>query len=733
MGVSPHCDTVFDISLTCAYRVWLRLVAIGAGGDGMKCHHCGKEIRDGAQFCPECGLPVGESEDAAEKVTSNTVESSSEDEPADDKACSESERIEEAPADEKEWDASPAEAEDAISHEEDKADAEDSPVKKTEGGNTESVKRSGLSGRFKLLVGLLVIAVAAAGVGVGYLIASGGLRNESEQVALNLSEVEDEAFREYLAGSVDTDSDGMISQAEADKVTAMGAIDEAGALADQGLTGLGIVSLEGIEHFRNLESLVCLGNGIASLDLSQNSKLTYLNCEMNQLIELDLPGQSSLSVLHATGNQLTTIDLSAQSELTDVEVDDGVTIVGNPGPSDAETVTKLEDLALVYAVAASGRIDGEDLSGEVLVQSGTDCEIDNNLIEVIASPNLTPDRELLRSGSYLSELQQDNAGLILVQPQQGENVIRSVYGTLPGDLSYLFEGNGLAQYMGEGGWYVFPAEGTASFTISSDNWLSYGKLVRFDATVARNYGQAIPGATNEYIFSVTALEDEESLFGYHLVSMRLENKTSGGSETSDSSVSVDGKADGQGDTATDEMVESIVDAYAPSGESGRSPSVAADSSNSPSAQKQKEWPDFENLLGTWVGTFEQEEHNSVGGQAACYGGRNNPLNVTFTSVDTVAGTATADIRALVHSHGGLSNAAEGTEGDQYVELNDVLITIKKNSNSMYRVYAGKDLGLYYINFQFDENGTFTAEVYTEAKVTQPFVAWRRDTFRMQKQ
>lgn len=91
------------------------------------------------------------------------------------------------------------------------------------------------------------------------------------------------------------------------------------------------------------------------------------------------------------------------------------------------------------------------------------------------------------------------------------------------------------------------------------------------------------------------------------------------------------------------------------------------------------------------------------------------------------------MKVLIHSHQSLENAAESTDGDHYLEINDQLISIRKNSNATYQIYEGKDLGFFTVSICLNQDGEFLVEVYTEAKVAKPLVAWRRDTFSMVKQ
>ncbi len=655
----------------------------------MKCQNCGEELRETAKFCPKCGHEV-----SIEMPSDEQPDASADDEKSND----ENDAVEDTPSSD---------------------DQVDAPMVSPDR-------------RKKLVIGLLVIIVIAC---LGYTAVTKFFGAGNSEIAFHLEDIEDEAFRSYLQETVDTDADGTISQVEADAVDAIGAVDGAGNITDIGLSGRGVKSLDGIEHFDNLKTLICDDNALVSLDVSENSKLVYLSCENNALSELILARFGSLAVLHATNNQLPVIDLSMQVELRDLKLDPSVAVRGTEGPSDEETKTKIEDLALVFAVARGLSYGSESDTGNLVTDPGMSANTDNMLIEAVLSSSLFPTRNLVYALESLSDISYDDAGMISIPRAQGEAVIRSVYGFVPEDLSYLYAANGLATYLGEDGWYVFPAQGEASFDIASDNWQGYGRLVSFDACILNGAGPQILDAARQ-TYRVTVVEDEESMFGYHLVSMvSLDNaNTPSGSQSEAQNATTSTAEDGNGsedNAQSTEMVDSIVQ-WAESEQGGSSSSPSDSSDESGAAEEAETWPDFDRLLGTWDGTLIETEHNSVTDQAACYGGKTHPFTVTFTSVDAAMGTAVVDMRALIHSHGGLENAADETEGDRYVELSDVLVTLRENSNATYQVYEGKDIGPYYINFCFNEDGSFVAEVYTEAKMTNPFIAWRRDTFEMKK-
>ena len=159
---------------------------------------------------------------------------------------------------------------------------------------------------------------------------------------------EDNSFKAYLLATYDKNNDGEISYEEAESIR------EISICTDT------IASIAGIENMPNLEKLYCYGsqdwdevkldyrhNGILKkLDISQNTKLRYLNCLGNQLKSLntrenkeligvncsyngisghlDLSENPVLKYAYAKNNQLTSIDLSNNIMLIELSVDNNL-------------------------------------------------------------------------------------------------------------------------------------------------------------------------------------------------------------------------------------------------------------------------------------------------------------------------------------------------------------------------------------------------------------------------
>jgi len=71
-----------------------------------------------------------------------------------------------------------------------------------------------------------------------------------------------------------------------------------------------IVDLTGIEDFTAITYLVCAGNQLTSLDVTNNTALTELFCQQNQLTSLDVSSNTALNFLECNENQLNSLDVS---------------------------------------------------------------------------------------------------------------------------------------------------------------------------------------------------------------------------------------------------------------------------------------------------------------------------------------------------------------------------------------------------------------------------------------
>ena len=137
----------------------------------------------------------------------------------------------------------------------------------------------------------------------GIFFAGVGCEKESDQKTY--VDIPDDGFLSaLLQEGVDTNGDNKISREEAEDVSSLY------------INGYPMQSLEGIEAFINLDTLVCYESGISDLDISKNTALVFLSCGINEISTLDVSNNTRLKFLSVYDNLLTSLDVSNNTALT---------------------------------------------------------------------------------------------------------------------------------------------------------------------------------------------------------------------------------------------------------------------------------------------------------------------------------------------------------------------------------------------------------------------------------
>ena len=135
---------------------------------------------------------------------------------------------------------------------------------------------------------------------------------------------------------IDTDGDGKISAAEAEKVLVLkiGKIDADALLALHRFPNLERLEIREIDASsldlsknRKLKHLICCGCNITVLDLSKNVALEYVDCSSNQLTTLDVSKNTSLDNLYCDYNPLKTLYVMADHKFGHLSKPEDVVII----------------------------------------------------------------------------------------------------------------------------------------------------------------------------------------------------------------------------------------------------------------------------------------------------------------------------------------------------------------------------------------------------------------------
>lgn len=364
---------------------------------------------------------------------------------------------------------------------------------------------------------ICVLIVAVARTAGDELSARMFQKPSAHDVAITLGDIDNEKLRSYLSDVADSDSDGLISDEEAGRVTSLGEVDDSGAVTDGGVSGMGLDDVGFISSFKNLETLVCEDNGLERIDLSRNPAIKVLCCRGNNLTSLSVP--KTLNRLYATNNPITKIDLSSCDSLEKAEVDDSVEVsAASYAPSEDE-YAKASALVCTYIVSHDPY--GE-LAEKGTVFSASDSEADPSLFFYALYPG-TGYCELSchDSAGDLKELPSYAVDALGMKYQSGgcflleddiKKVLSSFYGAYaPSDLS------GLDEYK-KGNVWNFPcvtAADTKNITLS--NFEKYGNHMRVRASIRFNGGcDADPNDElwDEQIYEVILAENPDSIYGY---------------------------------------------------------------------------------------------------------------------------------------------------------------------------------------------------------------------------
>ena len=126
---------------------------------------------------------------------------------------------------------------------------------------------------------------------------------QPKNIAINYTNFPDVKFRNYVKANYDSNGNGYLSNSELDGVDRID------------ISGKSISSIKGIEHFSNLNILICSNNNISSVDLSKNKNLVSVNFNYNKLTTLNLSNFSLLGGVECYNNNLTSINVSNSPKL----------------------------------------------------------------------------------------------------------------------------------------------------------------------------------------------------------------------------------------------------------------------------------------------------------------------------------------------------------------------------------------------------------------------------------
>ncbi len=209
------------------------------------------------------------------------------------------------------------------------------------------------------------------------LLAGGAKMNvvkAADDIAINESTFPDAAFRDYVTKNIDTNGDGILTEAEREKVSQI-FVNESG-----------ISDLTGIGYFTKLSYLSCYGNNLTSLDMSGNPLLASLFCYNNKLTSLNVSNNPALDALWCEHNSLTSLDVSNNplleqldcynNQLTELNVSACTALDSlNCSNNHIASLDVSNNTALLRLRCSFNHLESLDVSHNTLLQQ---CDMTNN-------------------------------------------------------------------------------------------------------------------------------------------------------------------------------------------------------------------------------------------------------------------------------------------------------------------------------------------------------------------
>lgn len=127
------------------------------------------------------------------------------------------------------------------------------------------------------------------------------------EVSINSINFPDVLFRKVVRDRYDTDTDGVLSVDEINK------IEEVNILQP---SNQGIKSLKGIEYFHQLRNLDCRSSEVEELDISKNSNLYQLSISDTKIKTIDISNNTGLFMLNCSRTDIDKLDLSKNPRLS---------------------------------------------------------------------------------------------------------------------------------------------------------------------------------------------------------------------------------------------------------------------------------------------------------------------------------------------------------------------------------------------------------------------------------
>lgn len=282
-------------------------------------------------------------------------------------------------------------------------------------------------------------------------------------VEINSTNFPDANFRSYLKAQ-DYGKDNYITNDELATVTSID------------VHAQGISNLKGIEHFTKLQELRCHENSLTSLDITNNTELTYLNCRDNSFGEngLNVSKNKKLTYLQCRNTGLTRLDITQNTQLTslyclnnsleslDVSKNTKLSVMNCSG-NKLTSLDVLNNTQLTDLECYTNRLSSLNVSKNKKLKKLLCYQNNINAVNMESLVNTLPTREEKDGNFYVLYNDKENNEILSAQVQsakdKGWNVLK-------------YNGSSWVNYAGAAGIRIyemnFPDENFRSYLLSQD-------------------------------------------------------------------------------------------------------------------------------------------------------------------------------------------------------------------------------------------------------------------------
>ena len=259
------------------------------------------------------------------------------------------------------------------------------------------------------------------------------------------------------------------------------------------ISNLNINTLSGIADFGSLETLICNGNNLVNLDVSNNINLKSLLCGSNNLQNLDIGSNINLEDVDCSSNQISLLNVTNNTILKSI----------NCSNNRIETIDVSQNTDLISLSVSNNRINTLNIGNNTNLESLFCTSNQITTLDTSANANL---KTIDVSNNQITNLDLSDINTLVCPDPQTDPVTAcqglSLINVSNNELTSLIVANGyndlISSFTSEGNPDLFCIQVDLGFTTNviwtKDDWTYYGETVcedNFTYVPDDNFEQAL--------------------------------------------------------------------------------------------------------------------------------------------------------------------------------------------------------------------------------------------------